>query len=302
MSSATLVAPEPVQTVFSASAELEDITLTPPALTTQPETRLKSKWLKLAKSKIAKAYKIRSVEKMYLVRNKLINRAYAEMYFSDPDTFKWSGLAVFASHSIGKKLELLQSVSRISLSTLLLSFGTALPMWLASSQLKYLHKVVAQGNLDIYMDIFWVHLAYREGGIEELEKIYQQGDLPLQVFRGWQKLDEGKKTQNQDLIWEANVDLLRHEQEDIIQPVLYDGKQNELLWETISITHGIFGTLVASPVPEETRSFRDCMPGANLAIFEDRWQWCTEDIMPRWRVYQTKYPQKVVAKIKSLIA
>jgi hypothetical protein len=263
-------------------------------------TRLKLNWLTRAKQKIAPAYKIRSATKMPLVRNTLINQAYAEMYFSDPDTFKWAGLATFASHSIGLNMQTLRDVSMVSTSTMIMSLGTALPVWFLSSQVNNLFDGLAHGNKLIFADMYWQHLAYREAGIEELEKIYQQNDLPENIFRVWQMLDEGKKTQNQDLIWQANIDLLEREQKDIIQPALYDAEDSALIWKLISGTHNTLGLLVYSPVPEETRLFRDVVPNGNLASSKDRWEWCTEGIMPAWKAYETKNQNKVKALLKSI--
>jgi hypothetical protein len=265
-------------------------------------TRLKLNWQTISRQKIAPAYKFGSATKMPLVRNSLINEAYAEMYFSDPGTFKWAGLAAFASHSIGLNMQTLRDVSVASKSTVFLSFGTALPVWYLSSQVNKLFDELAHGNKLIFADMYWQHLAYRDGGIEELEKIYLQGDLPEKIFRVWQMLDEGKKTQNQDLIWQANIDLLEREQKDIIQPALYDQPGSELIWKLISGTHNTLGLLVYSPVPEETKLFRDVIPNGNLANSKERWDWCIKSIMPAWRSYETKNQNKVKALLKSITA
>jgi len=266
------------------------------------ETRHKDKWMKIAKGNIAKAYKIKDPVKMPLARNKLINKAYAEIYFSDPDTFKWAGLAVFASHAVGKKMEWLRQITNASSTALIASFGTALPIWLLTPQLKYLYKAVGIGNREIYMDIYWQHVAYKEAGIEELEKIYAQGDITENVLHAWQMLDEGKRTQNQDLIWQANIDILEHEQKIVIQPLLYNGARNKNLWQAISMGDDLLRLLITSPVPEEPKTFRDCMPNSNLADVDARWEWCTKNIMTDWKAYQTKYPNRVKAFINKAIA
>jgi hypothetical protein len=266
------------------------------------EDRLKLKWLKLARNKIAPAYKVRSATKMPLVRNRLINQAYAEMYFSDPGTFKWAGLAAFASHSIGSNMETLLDVSFFSTATLWMSFGTAWPILPLSSEVKKLFQGLADGNKLIFADMYWQHLAYRESGIEELERIYLQGDLDGKVFRAWQMLDKGKKTNNQELIWQANIDLLEREQKVIIQAALYDVPGNQMIWKLISFTHSTLRILVYSPVPEETELFQDCVPGGNLANVKDRWEWCIKGIMPAWRAYETNNQKKVKALLKSITA
>jgi len=310
MTTTILEAPEYTEPITLTDQEVTNTNLTsttkPVVTVAQPApvetTRLKLKWLKLARNKIAPAYKISNPEKMALLRNKYINRAYAEVYFSEPQTFKWAGLAVFASHSIGEKLELLRRCSQVSNSTVLLSFGTALPVWYLSSQLDYLFEAVARGNKAIFADIYWQHLAYMQGGIEELARVHAQGELKEQVFRAWQLLDEGKKTQNADLIWKANIDILEYEQKVVIQPILYQGEKNQTLWSLISKTDSALRFLVTSPVPEETRLFGDSIPNGNLAKITHRWKWCTDFIMPGWQEYETKNPQKVKHLIKSVTA
>jgi hypothetical protein len=316
MSSATLTESESAATVSLGldTVELGAMPALKPAAILQVEVavpqpqsaldapKLKTKWEKIAYSKIAPAYKITSKVKMPLVRNKLINRAYVELYESDPATFKWAGLAVFASHSIGVKLELLRTVSIASKAALVASFGTALSAWYLNSQLDYLYKAVSLGNKMIFTDIYWQHLAYRDGGIEELERIHQQGDLSTDLLRAWQLLDQGKKAQDEEIIWKANIDLLYHEQHNVVHPILYGGEKNTALWKKISKADDILDALMTSPVPFETKLFRDCVPNGNLANFTERWKWCTESIMPRWREFETSEPQTVKLLHKKIVS
>ncbi|NWJ44569.1 MAG: DUF2515 family protein [Chloroflexi bacterium] len=266
------------------------------------EPPYKQKWVRLANSKVAKAYKNRPALDIPLARNKLINKAYAEMYLSDPATFKWAGLASFASRNVGEKMELLRNLSKASVGTLIASFGTALPLYLISSEIKYLYKAVSEGNKLIFTDMYWQHLAYRDAGLEELERIYLQGGLPEKAIKAWRLLDEGKKTGNQDMIWQANIDILQREQWDIVHPALYAGKRNEDLWELISTSHNLTGVLITSPVPGVEKRFKDCVPNANLAKLKDRWKWCTDFIMPDWKAFETKYPKKVELLLKKIAA
>jgi hypothetical protein len=104
------------------------------------------------------------------------------------------------------------------------------------------------------------------------------------------------------MIWQANVDILEHEQRDIVHPVLYNGAKNEALWKLISKSDDTLDILINSPVPGEARQFRDCLPNGNLARFEDRWKWCTEHIMPAWKELETRHPQRVRTLIKNITA
>ncbi len=264
-----------------------------PLLAAAKDAYRKTKWVEQAYGKIAAAEKASSVEKIPLERNKLINKAYAEMYLSNPAIFKWAGMAAFASQSAGKKMAQIQLGYFAELTAQIVRPVLGLPLTLAAKNCEYLFGMVALGNKAIYEDLYWQHLAYREGGIEELEAIYREGDLPVGILTAWQQIDTGAKTDNQELIWAGNTSLLMHEQKYIIQPVLYAGKLNLALWKLISLVHSLSGLLLTSPVPGGALDFRDAVPGGNLANFADRWQWCIETILPVWRKLQTNDPAQV---------
>src|SRR5690348_4535691 len=89
----------------------------------------KDKWVQMALEKIAEADEIRPMTKASRIRNKLINRAYAEMYLSDPVAFKWAGLAAFASRSAGSKLGLLRDGSCLGVPALGTDGIVAATLW-----------------------------------------------------------------------------------------------------------------------------------------------------------------------------
>lgn len=263
--------------------------------------RRKDKWVQQAIEKIAEADQIRPMTKASRVRNKLINRAYAEMYLSDPIAFKWAGLAAFASRSAGSKLGLLRDGSCLGAPALVAHPLIAVALWFSSASCDYIYDRVSQGNQAIYEDIYWQHLAYQNGGINELTRICKQGDLPEELLAAWEQIDLGKKTNNLDLIWQGNTALLAYEQREVIQPILYEGAVNKPLWKLISLADKFLGFLITSPVPEEEQLFRDHLPAGDLGDFEDRWQWCTERIFPTWQSFETEHPDKVtqlLAKLK----
>jgi hypothetical protein len=260
--------------------------------------RRKERWVQEAAAKIAEADKIKNMNKASRVRNRLINRAYAEMYLNDPQAFKWAGLAGFASRSAGSKLGLLREGSCLGVPAFSVSPMLAMVLWLSAASCDYLYDRVSRGNRAIYEDIYWQHLAYRAGGIEELTKICEQGDLPEELLAAWKLVDQGKKTGDIELIWQGNTALLEYEQREIIQPILYEGGVNRPLWKLISLVDKFVGLLITSPVPEEEQLFRDHLPKGDLGDFQDRWNWCTESIFPGWRSFEAENPDKV----KTLLA
>lgn len=262
--------------------------------------RYKDKWVEKAQEKIAEAYKVRPAIKVPMVRNRLINRAYAEMYLSDPVAFKWAGIAALASQSIGDKLSLLRDGSFLHTPTDGLSAAISFGLWFAAASCDYIYLQAGEGNKAIYEDIYWQHLAYREGGIAELERICEQGDLPQNILEAWQMIDRGKRSGEEELIWQGNGILFEYEQKQVIQPILYDGKINKPLWKAISVANKVLGVLVTSPVPAEGPDFREHVPDGNLAEYSDRWKWCIEGIFPVWKDFETNHREELRTLLTSL--
>ncbi len=85
----------------------------------------KAVWVQAAWEQIAPAY-AGPAHQIPFRRNKLINRAYAEMYQSDPVVLKWAGMAAFASHSAGSKMGLLRLGCQSDKAAKMLSGGVAM--------------------------------------------------------------------------------------------------------------------------------------------------------------------------------
>lgn len=264
-----------------------------PKLTVVKAPVHKNKWTALAQENMAGVEAASQPGALALNRNKVINKAYAELYLANPEIFKWAGLAAFASASIGEKMELLAAGNLLRVPALVVSEKAANSLNLLSSGMDLAYNMIGRGNKAIYDDIYWQHLAYRDGGLAEMTALFEEGSLEPQLYLAWRMIDQGWQTGDEELIWCGNTLLLKYEQKEIIQPVLYDGMLNQQLWKLVSKLHETLGVLIASPVPEEQKSFRDCVPGGNLGNYEDRWKWCVEKIMPAWQSYETKQPSKV---------
>ena len=75
------------------------------------------------------------------------------------------------------------------------------------------------------------------------------------VLAGFEAIDHGRRTSNDDLIWEGNVQLLEHEQRALVQPNL-DGL---------------------------SCAFARLFSIGSALSFEDRWRWIVTCIVPRFR-------------------
>ena len=207
-------------------------------------------------------------------RNQMITAAYADLYLSDSETFKWAGMAAIASKEVGRGMGIGEALSESGLPLIpgvpgARILGSDIVQWLAT------------GNKAMYEDIYWQHLAYQNGGIAELERIRDANDINPQVFQAWQKIDRGKRENNQDLIWEGNGDLLRFEQRDVLQPKVYD--QSRQLWSDMSGAPAKWFMEIESPYNSQGPSFQDFVDGGDLGNFDDRWKWINGSLLPEWK-------------------
>ena len=214
---------------------------------------LVKKWKDMAKDSLKKYPDIEDVPNP----NAQITCAYADIYKTNPSKFKWAGLAAIVSGKIG------QEIANKEWWESILGFfflGT-------------LEQAVKDGNQAVFEDLYWQHLAFNDGKMEEIEKIYCSGNISIEMYRAWLKISQ----ENENYVWEGNKDLLYHEQKNILQDDMYKPYPHE--W---------------SLVQEETDKLRSPVPGHDNIIpstskiydLDDRWKWISENIIPAWRTYE----------------
>ena len=236
-------------------------------------------------------------------RNLEISSRYAWLYKYRPAYFKWAGMAAFASHHV-----------RLALFPLRLDRDRTgyvdIPHSLGRRRLLLTTDVntIRKTNNAIFDDIFWVHLAYAtaEHGIECLRDLLRADHHYAAVLAGFESIDRGRcvlqdptasretRQAAEDLVWEGNIQLLRHEQRALVQPNLevlscafarlfsigsalsfeVRGARDEASYFTsfyyYALTGGIREVLHARAWPRITR-------------FDDRWRWVTTCVVPRFR-------------------
>ena len=235
-------------------------------------------------------------------RNLEISCRYAWIYGLLPACFKWAGMAAFASHHV-----------RLALFPLRLDADRTGYVDLPHSRGR--HKVLLTSDVDtiratnnaIFNDIFWVHLAYgtAEDRIERLSALLGTEPHYAHVLAGFEAIDQGRRVLEDatssaearrtaiELIWTGNVELLEHEQRDLVQPNFdrlscpfarllsmgaalsfeVHGVRREAYFTSFylySFTRGIPQVVRVPAWPRITR-------------FEDRWRWIVTSILPRFR-------------------
>lgn len=194
-----------------------------------------------------------------IYRTRVIANNYFALYELDPTAYKWAGLAALVSCNIFVSLEA--------------SIGQTAP-----PPFNTLPSLLTEGNLAVYTDLYWQHLAFAEGGLDELERLFALGALDESSIAAWRMIADGLEQDDPDAVWAGNTELLRREQEVVLQPIVYDGQA--ALW-------AILETLPAammSPVPGDTAIFD--ADGGDFVTFADRWVWIAEHIFPAWREFE----------------
>jgi uncharacterized protein DUF2515 len=156
-----------------------------------------------------------------------IAAAYATMYLSAPDLFLWMGFAAIAVHDgVRPTSELAAAAARIGWLRFLDRgvSGRALERLLGATPATAARegmKAAFEANFAIFADLYWVHLAYRDGGLPRLRELHESGALAADLLQGFELLDagRGRAREGYPLVVAGNRILFRHEQERSVTPV-----------------------------------------------------------------------------------
>lgn len=245
-------------------------------------------WKQLAENRI-------STTECALQRNNQITANYAQAYLKHPHLYKWAAMAAFASHHV-----------RLALKPLALTNGKQ-PVDERSHRLKNT-RIIKNINDSIFNDIYWAHLAYdaSSSGLERL--IHAVGDDPAYdiLVKGFRQLEHARlllekdpgSAKAEDLIWEANTELLLHEQTSMVQPrfaKLASGFSRSL--SLFATMHYQFGGKCKSTIlpgaffaymflKRKNKKKLNTFP--NIATLEHRWEWIHDGILPGFRCYENQ--------------
>ncbi len=216
--------------------------------------------------------------------NVQVTSSYAKMYLTNPNLFKWAGMAAFASHEVGNGMQ----------QAWQLGFGTGTEMFTPGATWigglitgrgggvgpmmgKLLFWALSGGNRYVWADIFWQHVAYRDAGLKAIQDARKAGDIPQRVLDAWTLIDNGAKSKESDKIWDGNTALLMYEQQEVLQPKIYEATEvrDKGLWKAISPD-------VPSPIPGHSVKFISYVPNGDIGVFADRWKWIFESMLPAW--------------------
>jgi hypothetical protein len=205
-------------------------------------------------------------------RNRAITQAYAELYFLDPQLYKWAGMAAFASDLVGDGIRQAEAARQHG--------GPPIP-GVNDFSFTRLSQLLQLGNALVFTDIYWQHLAYHHGGIDAVRRAHDDGKLPSNVYEGWLQIDAGRRQGNADLIWDGNERLLDYEQRVTLQEGVYD--QGRKIFQRLSSGPIRLLQPMTSPIPGHDVTFQQHVPGGDLGDFDSRWAGISESMLPAWR-------------------
>ena len=235
-----------------------------------------------------------------LVRNRRITATYARTYLKHPKLFKWTCMAAFASHHIRLALK--------PFSLLGGGGGCIDPETFAARRQGGFRNavIIKEINDAIFNDIFWAHLAYdgSAAGLARLETAIGDDQEGLPILNGFRLLDEARQLfekepdseEAEEMAWEANVQILRHEQEAMVQPSFDQLKttfsRSLSLMSTMHYHHGgrckralVPGSFVLYMLFQRQGEKLGSFP--SITNLDHRWEWISEGILPGFRCYES---------------
>ena len=202
---------------------------------------------------------------------------YSDKFLAHPELV-WAGMAKLAGNTVWNALDLSEQFKRLA------------PGYGQSKVIMEMQKQLVTMNLEIALDLAWVHEAYVSGGMPELERLHATKELERDVYTAFELINEGKLSGDQNKINRGNAALLRREQDQILKR----GYNALSRLQKIGLAQGMAKNS-ESPIPGG-KHFLDVVPGGDLTKFDDRWKWIDTDMLPKWLAYSSEAKALMVSK------
>lgn len=244
-------------------------------------------------------------------RNTRINAAYAQMYMDNPDVMKWAGMASYASETVGVGMMQAGALNIPGVQGM-----TGAPDG------DRLRQLFAQGNGELFQDIYWQHLAFQHGGVDELRRAAKEspGSVDPRQIAAWAEMDDGQRMLReaqasgdqaaiqaaQDRIWQGNGDLLQFEQREFLRKHVYESAPDAR--DAVGFLSGPWNVLgVNSPIPggESFHDYRDRTGRTGTADVGDtdqRWDWISNSMLPSFRDRETNHHGDMMQDMRRMVA
>lgn len=233
-------------------------------------------------------------------RNGEISALYAALYLRRPGLFKWAGMAAFASHHV--RLALWPLAANADADG-----AVDLPRALGKWQSLHMDDVdvLRRTNNGIFRDVFWAHLAYDGSaeGIDRLRRAIDGDPESAALLRPFEQLERGRLALDagdpgaEEIIWAANIEILEHEQRELVQPhfdqlscafarAFSVGATLGFRVDGLLRSLGLFTTFYGHALTRRAGHFVRAMRLPDVTRLDDRWAWIEAAVAPRFRRYE----------------
>ncbi len=247
---------------------------------------------------------------------------YGNLYLDHP-WMQWAGMANMVGPSFAAGFYDLSLFRRVAgwLDKPGVPFDMSVIAHASDQELKFFETTFLSMQKDIFYDQASMHEAYLEGGMGAIRELEAAGLIDSRTSLAWDQIDEGRLTGDADLLAAGNTALLRREQEDVIQ-YNYDRMYDR------PVTGPAFTylmTAIGEPSIPGAHSFSDYkplvvtidtpgpdnipftpwdnplegevnvttpLPDGNIAHFDDRWTYITEDTLPAYQELIREHPDQ----------
>src|SRR6476620_9063372 len=117
------------------------------------------------------------------------------MYLRNPAVNKWAGMAALTSAAVGRGMYMIHYLKQSRMG---------LMVGLFSREVANVSAMLGAGNLAVFEDIYWQHLAYERAGVPGRAGNYRPGALDRRVSPAGQQIEAGRRAGDQALTWQGN--------------------------------------------------------------------------------------------------
>jgi hypothetical protein len=205
-----------------------------------------------------------------------------------------------------------------------------------AEELRYYETTLLEMQREIFLDMATAHEAYLDGGMEAIERLYEQDShgFARQTVEAWRMIDEGTATGNTDLIAAGNAILLRREQEHVIKDDYDEMRDRPVTGDVMTYLmtlsgaasipgartfaevfpveiaddigagtpRSVFGVPLPNVSCEAGVSLDTPLPAVNVSTFESRWALIEQDTLPTYVDMARNHPDQVADIVSTPVA
>ena len=237
-------------------------------------------------------------EDQVIKRNRTITTYYAQLYKQEPQLYKWAGMAAFASFHIGEKLQM-WNWEDSGIKTLSFTCNKK------NRTIEDDFQVIRIINNRIFSEIGWVHLTFCQMDFISFKSLLLEKDKHQIIIHAFEKLNsareqlkrEGYSASVKEIIWEANTEILWHEQSEVVQPLfdklsdIFSGAMTFFASFDYKINHhqtspNIRSRFIFFILFHGFSLIKENWSMPKVTNLQYRWYWIFNDLLKKWKIVE----------------